>query len=183
MAPSIDAPPGSESLPVTAAPVIDRFFPESGRWRGAVRQPWLLTLFGVLIVPLVLTVGITAMAPTTTDPSTARLVSADVLERDYGVRFDMVGVTASGGLLDVRFSVLDAEKAKHLFHDTTTSPELYVEQSGAVLRRRGMSHGLTFLSGGRYFVLFSNAGGVVQSGTRVSVVIDDVRLEPMAATS
>jgi hypothetical protein len=183
MDPSVDEPPGSGSLPPTAAPVIDRFFPESGRWRGAVRRPWFVALVGLLVVPLLVTGGLTAMATTTVDPSDARLVSADVLERDYGVRFDLVGVTASGGLVDVRFSVLDAEKAKHLFHDATSSPALYVERSGTLLRRRGMSHGLSFLTGGRYFVLFSNAGGVVQSGTQVSILIDDVRLEPMAATS
>ncbi len=118
------------------------------------------------------------------DPSSARVVSATALEADYGVRFDLVAVTASGGLVDLRFTVLDQAKAKLLFHDAASSPALFVEGSGRVLRtRKGMSHHLSLLSGGRYFVLFSNSGGAVQAGTPVSVVIDDVRLESIAAQS
>ena len=118
------------------------------------------------------------------DPAAARVVSVADLEQDYGVRFDLIGVTASGGLVDLRFTVLDATKAKALFHDASSSPALYVESTGSVLRtRKGMGHRLDMVAGGRYFMLFSNAGGVVQAGTPVSIVIDDIRLEPIAALS
>jgi hypothetical protein len=46
-----------------------------------------------------------------------------------------------------------------------------------------MGHHLSLVTGGRYFILFSNAGGVVQSGTSVSVLINDVRLTAIAAQS
>ena len=114
----------------------------------------------------------------------ARVVSSETFEAAYGVRFDLVGVTAAGGLVDLRFTVVDSEKASHLFHDDTTSPMLYLQGSGSVLRmKHGMIHRLNLVTGGRYFVLFSNAGGVVQAGTSVSVVIDDLRTEPIAAQS
>jgi hypothetical protein len=161
-----------------------------GRWRIAsripakLRAPWALTILAVLVAPLLVVGGLSTLATTTSDPSTARLISADTLERDYGVRFDLVGVTASGGLIDLRFTVIDPEKAKALFHTATSTPTLYVEGTGAVLHtKKGMSHTLTLLPGARYVMLYPNAGGAVQSGTPVSVVIDDVRIEPIAAQS
>jgi hypothetical protein len=147
-------------------------------------RPWAVALVGVVILPLLVSGGLSAMGTSVADPSSARVVSATSLEADYGVRFDLVAVTASGGLVDLRFTVLDQAKAKLLFHDAASSPALFVEGSGRVLRtRKGMTHHLSLLSGGRYFVLFSNSGGAVQAGTPVSVVIDDVRLESIAAQS
>jgi hypothetical protein len=46
-----------------------------------------------------------------------------------------------------------------------------------------MAHKMTMLEGGTYFVLYPNSGGVVQPGTGVSVVVDDVRLAPVGAAS
>jgi hypothetical protein len=166
-----------ETVPADAldpAPVTNRRRPRA----------WAMALAGVIVLPLALAIGVTALVPTLPDPSNARVISAAALEADYGVRFDLVAVTASGGLVDLRFTVLDEAKAKGLFHTTASSPALFVEGKGTVLRtKKGMSHSLSLLTGGRYFVLFSNSGGAIQAGTKVSVVIDDVRLESMAATS
>ena len=149
-------------------------------------RSWAMALMGVVVLPIAFAVGVTALAPSVPDASSARVISEATLEADYGVRFDLVAVTASGGLVDLRFTILDEEKAKAkgLFHSVASSPALLVEGKGTVLRtRKGMNHTLSLLTGGRYFVLFSNSGGVIQAGTKVSVVIDDVRLESMAATS
>jgi hypothetical protein len=147
-------------------------------------RAWATALIGVVVLPIALAVGVTALVPSVPDASNARVISAATLEADYGVRFDLVAVTASGGLVDLRFTVLDEAKAKGLFHTVASSPALLVEGKGTVLRtRKGMNHTLSLLTGGRYFVLFSNSGGVIQAGTKVSVVIDDVRIESMAATS
>jgi hypothetical protein len=63
-------------------------------------------------------------------------------------------------------------------------PELLVEPSGTVIHApTGMRHKVTLLDGGNYFLLYSNPGGAVQAGTEVSVVIGDIRLEPLDAQS
>jgi hypothetical protein len=155
--------------------------PATGRRRP---NPWAIALIAVLVLPLLVSGGLSAMGASEPDPSSARVVSASTFEADYGIRFDLVAVTASGGLVDLRFTVLDEAKAKGLFHDSASTPAIFVEGSGRVLRtRKGMSHHLSLLTGGRYFVLFSNSGGAVQAGTEVSVALDGVRLEPMAAKS
>lgn len=112
----------------------------------------------------------------------ARVVSAAELASDYGVRVDLVGVTASGGLVDLRFTVLDKTKAAHLFHDQDALPSLYVESTGRVLESRsGMHHAITLENGARYFLLYSNSGGAVRAGGDVSVVVGDVRLAAVPA--
>lgn len=147
-------------------------------------RPWAIALFGVLVVPLAIAVGLSAFGTSVPDASTAKVINAATMAADYGIKVDLVAVTAAGGLIDVRFTVVDETKAKALFHDVATMPALLVEGKNTVLRTtKGMNHNLSLLNGARYFLLFSNAGGVVQAGTQVSVVIDGVRLEPTAAES
>ena len=118
------------------------------------------------------------------DVAAARVVSAAEMEQDYGIKVDLVAVTAAGGLVDLRFTVVDQAKALHILHDATVMPALLVEPSGTVIRApTGMRHKVTVLDGGNYFILYSNPGGAVQAGTHVSVVIGDVRLEPLDAQS
>jgi hypothetical protein len=172
----------NQSSPTESDPTESRD-PAPVRTRRRPR-PWAMALIGVIALPLAIAGGLTAAGSSLPDPSSARVINARTLEADYGIRFDLVAVTASGGLVDLRFTVVDEAKAKALFHDAATSPALLVDGSGTVLRtKKGMSHHLSLLTGGRYFVLFSNKGGAVQAGTHVSVVIADVRLEPMAAQS
>ncbi len=147
------------------------------------RRPWLTVVVGVLVVPMLVLGALTAASTATPDPSDARVVSAAAFEAEYGIRFDLVGVTAAGGLVDLRFTVVDGEKAGNLFHSQASSPVLYTS-TGTVLRmKRGMIHHLSLVTGGRYFVLYSNRGGTVQAGTIVSVVIDGIRTEPIRAQS
>jgi hypothetical protein len=172
----------NQSSPTESDPTESRD-PAPVRTRRRPR-PWVMAMIGVIALPLAIAGGLTAAGSSLPDPSSARVVSARTLEADYGIRFDLVAVTASGGLVDLRFTVVDEAKAKALFHDSASSPALLVDGSGTVLRtKKGMSHHLSLLTGGRYFVLFSNKGGAVQAGTHVSVVLEDVRLEPMAAQS
>ena len=147
-------------------------------------RPWAIALFSVVVVPLVIAVGLSTLGTSVPDASSAKVINAATMEADYGIKVDLVAVTAAGGLVDLRFTVVDETKAKALFHDVATMPALLVEGKNTVLRTtKGMNHNLSLLKGARYFLLFSNAGGVVQAGTKVSVVIDGVRLEPTAAES
>jgi hypothetical protein len=153
-----------------------------GRLIGA----WIAGVLGVVVLPLAIAVGITAAVPGVApgDPDAARVVSAADLADEYGIRITLVAVTADGGLVDLRFNVLDSVKAAHLIHDAAQMPALYVESSHTVLRApRPMAHKMTLLDGATYFVLYPNSGGAVQPGTEVSVVVDDIRLPPVVAAS
>lgn len=111
-------------------------------------------------------------------------VTAEELERTYGTRVDLVALTALGGLVQLRFTVLDASKAEPLFHVAENMPALEAESSGAILHApTGMRHHLTLLDGGSYFVLYANSGNALSPGAPVSVLIDDVKLEHLVTAS
>ena len=142
----------------------------------------------MIVLPVAVAASLTFTATPSDDvaanAAAARVVSAADLESEYGVRVNLVAVTAAGGLVDVRFTVVDKDKAEHIFHDAAAMPVLLVEASGAVLSApKPMAHKLVLLDGATYFILFPNSGGVIQRGTPVSVVIDSVRLASIEAQS
>ncbi len=111
-------------------------------------------------------------------------VTAAELESKYGTRVDLVALTALGGLVQLRFTVLDKTKAETLFHVAENMPALIAEPSGKILHApTGMRHHLTLLDGGSYFVLYANAGNALAPGTPVSVLIDTVKLEHLKTAS
>jgi hypothetical protein len=113
-----------------------------------------------------------------------RPVSSAELESKYGTRIDLVALTALGGLVQLRFTVLDKAKAETLFQVAENMPMLIAEPSGKVLHApTGMRHHLTLMDGGSYFVLFANAGNALANGTPVSVQIDNVKLEHLVVAS
>ena len=104
-------------------------------------------------------------------------ITAEQLEQDYGVRLDIVGLLASGGLLELKFQVTDADKAIALFGAQEDMPVLAVEGSDMVLRTpNGMKHSLTILDGASYFFLYANVANAVHEGSQVAFVINGVRL-------
>jgi hypothetical protein len=169
----------------TPAPTADAA--GAGHTRPRLR-PWVLAIAGALVLPLVVAAGLTLTASSTDifaqKAADARVVSAAELEQEYGIKVYLVAVTAEGGLVDLRYTVVDRDKAGHVLHDSSTLPALFVTSSGAVLHApQAKAHKMDLVNGGSYFLLFPNSGGVVQAGAPVSVVIDGIRLEPIAAQS
>lgn len=150
-------------------------------------RAWVTAIAGILLLPMAVVATLTFSTPSRIDAANAaaaRLVSPTALEEEYGIRVNLVAVTAEGGLVDVRFTVVDKFKAEELFHDSTTMPVLYIEAKGAVLAAPApMAHHINLLDGASYFLLYPNSGGTVQEGTAVSVVISNVRLAAVAAQS
>jgi len=104
-------------------------------------------------------------------------VSAEQLEDQYGVRIDVVGLLASGGLVELKFQVTDADKATALFGEVDDMPVLAVEGTDRVLQTaKGMKHQLTLLDGASYFFLYGNVANAVHEGSNVAFVINGVRL-------
>ena len=109
------------------------------------------------------------------------LVSPAGLVAASGVRVVRVAVTGGGGLVDLRYRVVVAEKADAL-HAARTPPLLIDERTGGVLARPLMGHihharakvGLT------YYVIFENSGELVRPGTRVTVQLGNARLPHVA---
>ena len=112
-----------------------------------------------------------------------RAISQTELARKYGIRLTLVGVTASGGLVDLRFKITDAAKAKKVFTSRSVTPAVISERTGTVVQApHGGHHGhIVPTSGASYFILMGNPGGVVQRGVPVTVVFNKVRVEHIVA--
>ena len=116
-------------------------------------------------------------------PSEAVLttVSAQMLEERFGLRVNLIAVTAGGGIIDLRYKVIDKDKAAFLLGDTHTMPSLVVEESGVTLTPpdHTMKHNSKLESGSSYFQFYPNTRNAVQPGNHVAIVIGSIRLEPM----
>ena len=94
-----------------------------------------------------------------------------------GARVVRVTKAGDGGLIDVRYQIVDSDKAAAL-HSVKRPPALVDEHSGMVISRllMGHAHAGTFHNGEVYFFEFEDPAGLVQPGDPVSVVLGPVRL-------
>jgi len=106
------------------------------------------------------------------------LVSASGLVDSSGVKITQVAVTGDGGLVDLRFTVVDANKAAAL-HDPAHPPAVVDQRSGLVVKDLLMSHAHTapFKAGVTYYLVFNNPGNWVHRGDKVAVLLGNARVE------
>jgi hypothetical protein len=104
------------------------------------------------------------------------------LVEQWGIKVDGIRRSAASYMLDFRYQVVDAEKAKPVF-DRRTKPILIHEASGARFvvpspAKTGplRNSDLPRVNRG-YFMFFANPGKFVKAGDRVTVEIGDFRAE------
>jgi hypothetical protein len=112
-----------------------------------------------------------------------RSVSAEELEATYGVRLTQVAVTGGGGLVDLRFTIVDPARARPLFHDHGALPRLVAEGSGLALDApsHGAMHNVRMQKNAACFLLYPNTRGAIQPGTKVAVAFDGIKVGPLTA--
>ena len=105
-------------------------------------------------------------------------VSAAGLAERSGVRLVRVAVTAGGGLLDLRYQVVDPSKAVTV-HEARTPPAIIDERTGLVLNRllMGHAHHGQLKPAVTYYLIFENTGNWVRRGSEVTVLLGDAQVE------
>lgn len=99
------------------------------------------------------------------------------IEDMYGIHITMLAVTAGGGVVDFRFQVTDPEKANFYMHgDFEELPVLLVEDSGTLIKPREHTHHVDYEFGRTYYTIYRNPGGVVKTGSSVTVILGDLSL-------
>lgn len=113
----------------------------------------------------------------------AKVVDAATLEDRWGIQVTLVGVSADGGLVDFRYIVVDPDKALAMLDDINNRPVLVDETTNTILlpAPSPSSHRGKPFPGQTFILLYPNPSGVVQVGSRVSVIIGDIRLEHFVA--
>ena len=152
-------------------------------WRG----PLGLTFNHLaLAAVLVLLIGSAALAWQIFGPGQqlepgAMPLSAEIEEK-FGVRFTFVAVTAGGGMVELRYRVIDEGKAANFGHYTETAPMIIAEDTGKIVDVTIMGlHNHRVEPGRMYYVLYRNTDGAVESHRPVTIAVGDLTLEHVVA--
>jgi hypothetical protein len=149
------------------------------------RTLYLLALFGVVlaagVVSWLLAVDLWSGKPSRGGPSGAAVAA---FEERTGVQLVRVAVTGSGGIVDLRYRVLDVDRSA-IVHDPTQRPAILDDQTGEVIGEpfMGMWHHHEFVKPGVvYYQLFVNREGLIRPGDYVGVRLGGVILRDVPVT-
>jgi hypothetical protein len=106
-----------------------------------------------------------------------------MLEQTYGIRVTLVGVTAAGGMVDVRYQVVDPVKAAKLVDEENGGimPMVYVGNGDVMLMPDTHMRDQQLIAGRTYFNLIPNTQNAVRRGSVVTIVFGDIAVEPTLA--
>lgn len=152
--------------------------------RGAVTghgvaRPSATRIVGVTAIALVAGLGAWMLAARPAGTSAAeRAADRSLFAAETGVRPVHIALTGGGGLVDLRYQVIDADQAAAA-HDPARPPSLIDEASGLPVDRSWMGHAhpRAFRAGTQYFELLVNPHGRLERGSEVTLVIGDSQLE------
>ena len=170
-------------VPAGASPSPPRSWPRSRRGVRAGGR-----VVGSVVAGVVAALGTHVLAGRSDDTSAPQRkapvawqrtgVSASGLEKRLGIRVTEVAVTGGGGLLDLRFQVVDPDRATAI-HDPATPPAIVDEASGLVVHDllMGHAHRGAMKPAVTYYLIFESPANWVHRGSRVTVLLGDAQLE------
>jgi hypothetical protein len=149
--------------------------------RSVVRRVSLVLALVAIVLAVLVARGWRPNATNATASSTRGIATMPVsaeIEATYGVRFSGVDVTAGGGMIQIRYQVLDSAKTEAI-HGTDLAPVI-VDSRGVEYKDPGMaghSHvGKTQAAGTTDYILLANAHGGVTAGSFVTIRVGDLAL-------
>jgi hypothetical protein len=98
------------------------------------------------------------------------------IEKQYGVQISLAATSLMGSIVDVRLKIIDPEKA-HAFLQNQAA--LLVNQQTLVLAPHMHSHTAGRLRAGKMFIIFFPTEKLIHSGSEISLVFGNVRMEPI----
>lgn len=123
-----------------------------------------------------LATALSSGAKPSNDGPSAAAISA--FEQRTGVQLVRVAVTGGGGIVDLRYRVIDADRSV-VVHDRVRRPAILDEETGEVIGEpfMGMWHHHEFVKPGVvYYQLFVNRRGMIRPGEHVAVRLGGVTL-------
>lgn len=103
------------------------------------------------------------------------------VETQAGIQIVHIGATASGGLVDARFKVLDAAKATALLSNAANTPMLIAGDKPPLMAPHHAIRSGRVAKDQIIYILYPNTRSAVQPGTEVMVALGATRLGPVTA--
>jgi len=151
-----------------------RWMRASGSWAGAA-----------LLAIAVLHLGACASPPVSeTSRSNASPLPELAAEAQYGIRVTGLHLSAHGYVLDLRYRVVDRERAAPLLDskkkvyllDEAHSAKLGVPESPVIGGMRQTSRNNVVYTDRDYFILFVNPGRAVRPGDQLKLAVDNMTI-------
>jgi hypothetical protein len=101
----------------------------------------------------------------------------------WGIRIEQVAATADGGLVDLRYTITDPDKAIFIYDDINDMPKILTEDSNVEIAINNLSHEHDLEFGQMYFIIYRNVAGAVKPGGLVTVKVGDLSIEHLAVES
>jgi hypothetical protein len=160
--------------------MTEKSIPNIGKWHGplgiTLNHVLGVVLGGMLIAGAIFGWRILTASRQEWAPGTMPV--SEEIEEKFGVRFTFLAVTAEGGMVELRYRVIDEDKAANFGHYTETAPMLVSEDTGEVVDVTIMGlHNHRVEPGRTYYVLYRNTGGALKSGRPVTIAIGNYELE------
>ena len=102
--------------------------------------------------------------------------SLSKLEDQYGLQVSLVATSMMNSIVDVRLKIIDPEKAQLLLKNQAA---LLVNDQSLVLAPHMHSHTGTRLKAGKVFIVFFPTQRIIHTGSDVSLVFGNARIEPV----
>jgi hypothetical protein len=150
-------------------------------WRATSWRPSRTAAALVIVVAFLLAAALASVLQPTPTGETVPINAA--IEAKWGIRPTLIAYTADGGLVDFRYIVLDPDKVAALMSDVQNLPVLRAEDSGTLVNSTAAMAGdrHTFAAGQTYFMLYRNASGAIRTGTPVTILFGDLKIEHVIA--
>ena len=133
---------------------------------------------------LAVSLGLAACAAGPREDAAPKVAAAPTIEEALGVRLERLQLSAAGYMLDMRYRVLDPDKAKALFErrvrpvliDDATGLRVTVPDTPKLGQLR--STGARNVKVDRtYSMLFANPGKSIERGTRLTLLVGEARVD------
>jgi ribonucleotide monophosphatase NagD (HAD superfamily) len=123
------------------------------------------------------------VAPAPMSPPAVAPESA-AMENAYGIRATRISLTAGGGMLDLRYVVLDSDAVQRIESSKRDRVALIIERTNRIMysATMTMAHRDRLEPGQGSFILFRNDNGSIRRGDRVSFVIGRVVLRHLVVS-
>ena len=92
------------------------------------------------------------------------------VENELGIRVERATLVADSGIVEIRYTVLDNQKASRFQNDVHHPPTIKSEQHGGNLYRTAlMKQAHDLRPGQSYYILYLNNGGAVHRGDTIEI--------------
>ncbi len=105
------------------------------------------------------------------------VTSLSELQEQYGVQVSLVAISMMNSIVDVRLTIIDPEKAQSLLKNQAA---LLVNDQALILAPHMHSHTGSRLKTGKVFMIFFPTQQIVHTGSEVSLVFGNERVELVA---